>query len=477
MEPSVEFLVHVSEPSGAETDAQHRDFASACLNFEPATRIRIYPDDTDGSRPRNGEFNVLNQVTRNSRDGGGVRSRDDGCLRDDSDFNEVQEEHSFGNGEDDDSDVDDDFGDEGDTTELIGSPTKLDESDSWETPPETVPDSQPACSPPWDAQHNDDSDFESTTGEISMLEPIAGTQLDDLEATTTTSRIEPTQAESFGAESDFASQASFRSTGDVERNRSPDVGPIKRAQIEDQFSFSSAAAASPSKRLCVSGITDAGVPAILRGSINQIPSSDAAEAPSSSATGSSSLPELPMEIHAPLPEARAEQFVTHVTPTLKMISEELTRYFKPAYQARKLGTLERGYWYLQIPILIDGHETAPDKHDKMIARSDKSHSRRVTGPWTIEFYLQFWSYLTDFVGQGRAGWGVWCYCDISSTHEQQQHQHMADSIRRLDVRVYGWGEIASHIYLLLFMASHRRIKGIAGVEWRDGKGEAIVRMD
>lgn len=42
-------------------------------------------------------------------------------------------------------------------------------------------------------------------------------------------------------------------------------------------------------------------------------------------------------------------------------------------------------------------------------------------------------------------------------------------------KVYCWGEIVPEIWLLLFMASHRQIKG-CGAAWIDADGEIIVQM-
>jgi hypothetical protein len=43
------------------------------------------------------------------------------------------------------------------------------------------------------------------------------------------------------------------------------------------------------------------------------------------------------------------------------------------------------------------------------------------------------------------------------------------------MKVYAWGEIASHIYLLLFLASERRIRGMQA-EWRDGAEDVVIQM-
>jgi len=42
-------------------------------------------------------------------------------------------------------------------------------------------------------------------------------------------------------------------------------------------------------------------------------------------------------------------------------------------------------------------------------------------------------------------------------------------------RVYCWGNIVGHVYLLLYLASERRIKGLRA-SWNDAGGETIIVM-
>ena len=44
------------------------------------------------------------------------------------------------------------------------------------------------------------------------------------------------------------------------------------------------------------------------------------------------------------------------------------------------------------------------------------------------------------------------------------------------VRVYCWGEVVGYIYILLFMGSHRKIRGM-DARWIDAGGEVVIRMD
>ena len=43
------------------------------------------------------------------------------------------------------------------------------------------------------------------------------------------------------------------------------------------------------------------------------------------------------------------------------------------------------------------------------------------------------------------------------------------------LEIYCWGQTVEHIYLLLFLASERRVKG-CGARWIDGAGKMVVQM-
>jgi hypothetical protein len=139
----------------------------------------------------------------------------------------------------------------------------------------------------------------------------------------------------------------------------------------------------------------------------------------------------------------------------------LERHFRPAHQARALHTLERGYWFLRLPI-------------------DTSDPRGAPAPfWSLELFVQFWNYLSTFIAQeGRAGWGVWCICDLEEGAHNGGNDNIEASSGRvyLTVKVFTWGEIAPHIYLLLYLATDKRVKTLPGLEWRDSKEEPVIRM-
>jgi hypothetical protein len=194
-----------------------------------------------------------------------------------------------------------------------------------------------------------------------------------------------------------------------------------------------------------------------------------------------SLDEIPLEIRGPNPEVSTEKFRTHVTPTLQALADrmKLASRFSPSQQTRALHPLERGYWFIQnitIQQDTDGSEIQP-----------QPPTNRTLQIWTLSFFSQFWCFLRDFLIEGRAGWGVWCLLEESSSPNPSRQ--MADSLdsveeripssptaKSVNLKIYTWGEVAPHIYMLLFLATERRVRKLQGVEWRDARDETVIKM-
>ncbi|KAJ5153709.1 uncharacterized protein N7500_009148 [Penicillium coprophilum] len=191
------------------------------------------------------------------------------------------------------------------------------------------------------------------------------------------------------------------------------------------------------------------------------------------------LSTLPLEIHPPRPPISTSPFTTHVTPTLSMLTERLNpaRTYNPSTQSRPLDPLERGYWLVHLSIEPPQHQTqdpvdllpnpnpgttSPTPHPKPNLKENR--------PWPSPLFHAFWSFLSDFVGRdGRAGWGVWCILEAAPAPSA------ISSDTHVSLKVYAWGEVAMHVYLLLFLASERRIRGM-GVQWRDSREEVVIQM-
>ncbi|EAW19034.1 uncharacterized protein NFIA_089920 [Aspergillus fischeri NRRL 181] len=201
-----------------------------------------------------------------------------------------------------------------------------------------------------------------------------------------------------------------------------------------------------------------------------------------------SLDGLPLAIKPSLPPVSKEQFVTHVTPTLAMLTRRLkpARTYKPVKQTRDLEQLERGHWYLHINIV-------QLERDRPLGTPGLQENEARN--WDLACFSRFWSFLSDFISKdGRAGWGVWCILEDAPetlcsdpTDRQIMPQRTTAPIisdgktnphsfvRPVILKLYAWGEIALHMYLLLFLASERRIRKM-GAQWRDGRDEVVIEM-
>lgn len=163
--------------------------------------------------------------------------------------------------------------------------------------------------------------------------------------------------------------------------------------------------------------------------------------------------ELSTSIEPGGPVTSIESFSTHVTPTLQKLAmnSELSATFVPTVVERDLSVHERGYWEVQCP------------------------------NWNSELQTSFWKTLETVVGTGKAGWGVWCtrgpeaplYSQSSQQRSEPAEQAIGSSFG--PIRVYCWGEIAKHIYLLLFIASNSKVRKL-GLRWIDAQGLVVLQM-
>jgi hypothetical protein len=185
---------------------------------------------------------------------------------------------------------------------------------------------------------------------------------------------------------------------------------------------------------------------------------------------------LPLQIHPPKPPISTSTFTTHITPTLAMLAERLkpARTYKPSHQSRALDPLERGYWLVRLAIEPSSHD---DRAPAGVTRPGTTNptpnlpkpTEEESHAWPAQLFRAFWSFLQDFVGKdGRAGWGVWCILEA-------EEEEVRSCTTHLSLKVYAWGEVAMHTYLLLFLASERRIRGM-GVQWRDAREEVVIQM-
>lgn len=85
------------------------------------------------------------------------------------------------------------------------------------------------------------------------------------------------------------------------------------------------------------------------------------------------------------------------------------------------------------------------------------------------------------VGSGSLGWGVWV-CRGECAEETQEvgpdgaERETFESMGRLGpVRVFCWGEVVEHVYLLLYVASRSKIRKLKLI-WVDAEEKVVIRM-
>lgn len=208
------------------------------------------------------------------------------------------------------------------------------------------------------------------------------------------------------------------------------------------------------------------------------------------------LSTFPLSLRPAPPPISASTFTTHITPTLAMLTQRLkpARTYKPTHQVRDLDKLERGYWAMRIDIVPKAAESepAPAQTHEQEKSSTKDVPASGSGSdlpqtWTETQFTHFWTFLSDFIAkEARAGWGVWCIVDhveaqpqpqahLPNTHTHTNARIAGETHIPVQLKVYAWGEVAMHIYLMLYLASERRVRGM-GLRWVDSWEEVVIQM-
>ncbi|KAK7409189.1 hypothetical protein QQX98_008622 [Neonectria punicea] len=115
-----------------------------------------------------------------------------------------------------------------------------------------------------------------------------------------------------------------------------------------------------------------------------------------------------------------------ISEKMAKLAHDLSSRYRPDWK-REIDPFERGYWLLDC-----------------------------TG-WSPEVRFGAWGFLTNYLNSGLAGWGTWCRRDNS--HDW--------------IRLYCWGHVAKHTYLLLYLASGRQLKN-TGARWYGAGGELVL---
>ncbi|KAH6660167.1 hypothetical protein BKA67DRAFT_653368 [Truncatella angustata] len=140
-----------------------------------------------------------------------------------------------------------------------------------------------------------------------------------------------------------------------------------------------------------------------------------------------------LELNPPDPPAGCASVLPDdlITPGLQKLAADLklSQRYKPELTAREIRPFERGYWTLDCT------------------------------DWPQDLKTETWVFLANYIGTGVSGWGVSCKRDEQFTC----------------VRLYCWGCLVAHIYLLIWLASRRRVS-YSGATWIDGEGKVVIAM-
>lgn len=142
------------------------------------------------------------------------------------------------------------------------------------------------------------------------------------------------------------------------------------------------------------------------------------------------LVEAALEIRPPSPPVGLSdiQPTSLVSDKLAKLARDLSSRYRPQIK-RDPEPFERGYWLLNC------------------------------AEWSSETRREAWMFLASYLRSGLAGWGVWCRRDSSHSW----------------IRLYCWGHVAKHTYLLLYLASGRKMK-VTGAEWFGADGEIALEV-
>ena len=146
---------------------------------------------------------------------------------------------------------------------------------------------------------------------------------------------------------------------------------------------------------------------------------------------------LPTDAFPPPPAISVESptaLPSQITKHLAVLKTRNPDRFKPLRVGRSLQPDERGYWR------IDCTKMRPDLQQ------------------------DFWSSLYGHVCSGRIGWGTTLHRDSDSAYALGV------------VRLYCWGEVVEHFWLLLWLCSNGMVVSL-GLRWIDADGVAVVEMD
>ncbi|KAI2477038.1 hypothetical protein Ptr902_11580 [Pyrenophora tritici-repentis] len=124
---------------------------------------------------------------------------------------------------------------------------------------------------------------------------------------------------------------------------------------------------------------------------------------------------------------------SQITGALEALKNQNPNRFRPVKQRGTPKADDRGYWSI-----------------------DCAH-------WPQDYQQEFWNHMCDQVASDRLGWGVTLHREGGTSQ----------SLGR--VKLYCWGEVVEHMWLVLWLFSRAKING-SKLKWIDADGNAIFEM-
>ncbi|KAI5293520.1 hypothetical protein KEM52_005457 [Ascosphaera acerosa] len=182
---------------------------------------------------------------------------------------------------------------------------------------------------------------------------------------------------------------------------------------------------------------------------------------------------------------------TRRTRALDMLVKRVAfkRTFRPDRVVRRLEKSERGHWQFVIQIIDLPHDVRANQLASAQASPATSpHSQPPMntthrGKWSLKQFDKFWDYLSRFIASGRAGSGTSCTCEAlhdmarpTPEHRDREAGQVPQRSVNVKVAMRTWGELAPHTWVLLYVASDRRIKDVRDVAFRDEQLMNVIKM-
>ncbi|KAK6540979.1 hypothetical protein TWF694_008360 [Orbilia ellipsospora] len=142
-----------------------------------------------------------------------------------------------------------------------------------------------------------------------------------------------------------------------------------------------------------------------------------------------------------------------ITPMMeKMYTQaKLEKYFCPKLFARDMKRRERGYWRMDLsrwPKPKRGNENT----SRFKSTAEKKHG--------------FWTRLAGYVKDGKLG--------ETRLFFESENEGAGDNVGDI-LRLYCWGEVAIHIWIILYAISDRIVSELA-LQWVDSGGHLVIEM-